>query len=172
MERFVFVTAIAVAIIFGIGAVFGGPHWSNFSIHVGDDEGGRGTAPVVEVSPGSMAAETFAGGELRIRNLAAIVTITPEDRADYVVEIDNTAGQLPMPTVTSADGRVIVDGQLRGRVRGCDGDEGGADVRGYGDGDFAASELPQITIRAPRDPPPGPQRRRLDRDRFDAIIGT
>lgn len=150
MERFVFVAAIAVAIIFGIGAVFGGPNWSNFSVHIGDDNGGGGAAPVVEVSAGSMAAETFSGGTLRIRNLAAIVTITPEDREDYSIEINNAAGQLPMPTVTAADGRVIVDGQLRGRVRGCGDEGGGAGVRGYGDGEFTTGELPRITIRAPR----------------------
>jgi hypothetical protein len=149
MERFVFVAAIAVAIIFGVGAVFGGPHWSNFHVEIGDDGGGPGTAPVVAVSPGAMAAETFPGEELRIRNLAAIVTITPEDRTDYVIEIDNNAGQLPMPTVSADEGRVIVDGQLRGRVRDC-GDGGSTSVRGYGDGEFASEELPRITIRAPR----------------------
>ncbi|MBL8547182.1 MAG: DUF2807 domain-containing protein [Hyphomonadaceae bacterium] len=149
MERFVFVAAIAVAIIFGIGAVFGGPNFSNFSMHIGDDEGGAGTAPVVAVSAGTMAAETFAGERLRIRNLAAVVTITPEDRTDYVVEINNSSGQLPMPTVSSDEGRVIIDGQLRGRVRDC-GVGGSASVRGYGDGEFEAAELPHITIRAPR----------------------
>ena len=150
MERFVFVAAIAVAIIFGVGAVFGGPHWSNFHVELGDDDGGGpGTAPVVPTSPGAMAAATFAGDELRIRNLAAIVTITPEDRTDYVIEIDNNAGQLPMPTVAADDGRVIIDGQLRGRVRDC-GAGGSTSVRGYGDGDFTSTELPRITIRAPR----------------------
>jgi hypothetical protein len=143
------VAAVAFAIIFGIGAVFGGSHWSNFHIEMGDDDGGHGTASVVATSPGTMASATFAGNELRIRNIAAIVTITPEDRTDFAVEIDNQAGQLPMPTVASDDGRVLIDGQLRGRVRGC-GDGGGARVRGYGDGDFASNELPHITIRAPR----------------------
>lgn len=150
MERFVFVAAIAVAIIFGVGAMFGGPHWSNFHVEIGDgDGGGPGTAPIVATSPGSMPAATFSGEELRIRNLAAIVTITPEDRVDYVVEIDNNAGQLPMPTVSADDGRLIIDGQLRGRVRNC-GDGGSTSVRGYGDGEFATTELPHITIRAPR----------------------
>lgn len=147
MERFVFVTAIAVAIIFGAWAAFGGPNW----VHVewNDDDGGRGVAPVVSTSPGTMAAATFAGTELRIRNIAAIVTITPEDRTDFSVEIDNNAGQLPMPTVAADASRVVIDGQLRGRVRNC-GEDGSADVRGYGDGSFATSELPRITIRAPR----------------------
>lgn len=147
MERFVFVAAIAMAIIFGIGAVFGGPNW----VHVDfdDDDGGRGIAPVLATSPGSMAAEVFPGGELRIRNIAAVVTITPEDRTDFSVEIDNNAGQLPMPTVTTENGRVLIDGQLRGRVRGC-GEDLSANVRGYGDGEFASNEMPRITIRAPR----------------------
>lgn len=148
MERFVFVVAIAVAIIFGVGAMVGRSHWSGIHIQVDDDEGG-GTADIVATSPGTMASQTFAGENLRIRHIAAIVTITPEDRTDYAVEIDNSAGQLPMPTVASDDGRVLIDGQLRGRVRDCRRD-GGAGVRGYGDEEFDASELPRITIRAPR----------------------
>lgn len=147
MERFVFVAAIAIAIIFGVFAAFGGPNW--FHVEWDDEDGGRGVAAVLATSPGTMAAATFAGTELRIRNIAAVVTITPEDRTDFAVEIDNSAGQLPMPTVAAEASRVIVDGQLRGRVRGC-GDEGAAEVRGYGDGQFAANELPRITIRAPR----------------------
>ena len=148
MERFVFVVAVAVAIMFGVVAMVGGPHWSNFSIHI-DDDGEGGVAPVVTASAGTMAAETFPGEEISIRNLAAIVTITPEDRTDYVVEIDNTPGQLPMPTVSADEDRVTIDGQLRGRVREC-GEAGSARVRGYGDEEFEAAELPHITIRAPR----------------------
>jgi len=149
MERFVFVAAIAIAIMFGAWAAFGGGIGSSFHVEWDDDDGGRGTAPVIATSPGSMAAEVFPGTELRIRNIAAIVTITPEDRTDFSVEIDNAAGQLPMPTVTADASRLIIDGQLRGRVRDC-GDDGSANVRGYGDGEFEASELPRITIRAPR----------------------
>ncbi|MCX7358292.1 MAG: DUF2807 domain-containing protein [Alphaproteobacteria bacterium] len=148
MERFVFVVAVAIAIMFGIVAVAGGPHWANFSINI-DDDGEGGTAPVVAASAGAMAAETFPGEEISLRNLAAIVTIVPEDRTDFVVQIDNNAGQLPMPTVAADEGTVKIDGQLRGRVRDCGGD-GGATVRGYGDEQFDAAELPHITIRAPR----------------------
>jgi hypothetical protein len=148
MERFVFVAAIAVAIIFGIGAVFGGPNW-NFHVDGDDDEGFGGTAEIVSVSAGTMAAQTFEGSDLRIRHVAAIVTIIPEDRTDFAVEIDNAAGQLPMPTVAADGGRVLIDGQLRGRVRDC-GPDGSATVRGYGDGEFAVTDLPRINIRAPR----------------------
>ena len=149
MERFVFVAAIAMAIIFGIGAVVGGPHFSFSGSWDGDGEG-LGSAPIVAVSPGRMDAQTFAGSELRLRHLAANVTITPEDRTDFSVEIDNSGGRLPMPTVATDDGRLLIDGQLRGRIRDC-GEGGAATVRGYGDGETPAAELPRITIRAPRD---------------------
>ena len=147
MERFVFVAAIAMAIIFGVWAAFG--HGNFIHVEWDDDDGGRGIAPVLSTSAGSMPSEVFPGSELRIRNIAAIVTITPEDRSDFAVEIDNAPGQLPMPTVTADASRVIIDGQLRGRVRDC-GSDGSATVRGYADGEFEASELPRITIRAPR----------------------
>jgi hypothetical protein len=144
MERFVFVAAIVIAVLFGLGAVFGGPHF-HFEI---DGERPGGVAPVVEVAPGRMEAQAFSGNELRIRYAAAIVTITPEDRADYLIEIDNSAGRAPMPTVAVDGGRVVIDGQLRGRVGSCT-DDGGATLRGYGD--MTSTDLPRITIRAPRD---------------------
>lgn len=142
MERFVFVAAIVVAVIFGIGAVVGGPHF-NFEF---DGDGG-GTARVVDVAPGRMQAQSFAGDQLRIRHAAAVVTITPEDRSDFLIEIDNSAGRAPMPTVAAEDGRVTIDGQLRGRVSRCEAG-GGASLRGYGE--MTAADLPRIVIRAPR----------------------
>jgi hypothetical protein len=144
MERFVFVAAIVIAVLFGLGAVFGGPHF-HFEI---DGEQTGGVAPVVAVAPGSMEAQSFSGEELRIRYAAAIVTITPEDRTDYSIEIDNSAGRAPMPTVSTESGRVLIDGQLRGRISNCT-EDGGASLRGYGD--MTAADLPRITIRAPRD---------------------
>jgi hypothetical protein len=149
MERFVFVAAIAFAIIFGVFAMAGGSHF-NVEWDGDEDSGGRGVAQVMATSPGTMAAEVFPGAELRIRNIAAVVTITPEDRTDFSVEIDNNPGQLPMPTVAADGSRLIIDGQLRGRVRNCS-DGAGAEIRGYGDGEFTLNELPRITIRAPRD---------------------
>lgn len=141
MERFVFVAAIAIAVVFGIAAVFGR------HIHFEIDGEGGGTAPIVEVAPGRMEAQAFSGDQLRIRNAAAMVTIIPEDRTDYLIEIDNSPGRAPMPTVSADAGRVLVDGQLRGRISRCT-DDGGASLRGYGD--MTAADLPQITIRAPR----------------------
>ncbi|MBN8608838.1 MAG: DUF2807 domain-containing protein [Caulobacterales bacterium] len=142
MERFVFVVAIAIAVLFGLGAVFGGPHF-NFDV----DVDGGGTSPVLETSAGRLEATAFAGNELRIRHGVARVTITPEDRQDFLIEI-NSPGGVPMPEVSSDDARVTIDGRLRGRISDCH-DDGTAELRGYGA--ITAENLPVINIRAPRD---------------------
>lgn len=144
MERFVFVAAITIAVIFGIGAVFGGPHF-NFGW---DHDGEGGTSAIVDVAPGTMAEEAFAGSDLRIRGAAANITIVPEDRSDFLIAIDNSAGMAPMPLVSVTGNQVLIDGQLRNRVQDCEAD-GGAELRGYGT--LTREQLPTITIRAPRD---------------------
>ena len=143
MERFVFVVAIAVAVLFGLGAMFGGPHF-NFDVEFdgGPPEG------IVETTPGRMEPQAFQGDSLDVRHVAAVITITPEDRSDFLVEIDNQAGRAPLPHVSSEHGSVVIDGRLRGRIADCR-DDGGAELRGYGE--LAVAELPRINIRAPRD---------------------
>lgn len=142
MERFVFVAAIVIAVIFGIGALMG----PNLHFEFNGEDGGP-TAALVEVAPGRLEPQTLAGESLEIQYAAAHVTITPEDRADYLIEIDNSAGRAPMPEVVTRNNQVIIDGRLRGRISRC-GMDGGADLRGYGD--LSAADLPRITIRAPR----------------------
>jgi hypothetical protein len=141
MERFVFITAVTIAILMGLWAMFGR---SNFDFHM--DADGRGISPVVELAPGTMAAQTFAGTYLDIRSAAAHVTIIPEDRTDFSVEIDNSAGLAPMPTVGVEGENLIIDGQLRGRIHNCG--DGNISLRGYGDVD--QEQLPRITVRTPR----------------------
>ena len=147
MERFVFVAAVTLAIIFGVGAMFGGAFFHMSGDWDWDVEA-RGIAPVVAVAPGNMESQAYVGRDLRLKNVAANIVITPEDRSDFLVEIANPAGRAPMPLVSSEDGRVTIDGQLRGRIQRCT-DGGGAALREYGD--LTAEELPTITIRAPRD---------------------
>ena len=141
MERFVFVAAIVIAVIFGIGALVA-PN-VNFDF----DGEGMGTAELVSVAPGNMAPAVYAGTNVKVRSAAANVFIIPEDRTDISVEIDNAAGKAPMPSVSVDGDTVIIDGNLRGRIASCR-DDGGASLRGYGD--VAGTELPRITIRAPR----------------------
>lgn len=139
MERFVFIAAVTFAIIFAAVALIGRGHFIHFDIDAG-------AAPVVATAPGRMEQQTFSGGSLHVKHAAAHITITPEDRQDFLIEIDNP-GHAPMPTVSTEGDEVIVDGQLRGRVGDCR-DNGGADLRGYGD--LTLEQLPQITVHAPR----------------------
>jgi len=143
MERFVFIAAVTIAVIFGIGAMFSG---GRFHFDIDHDGEIGGSSAIVETAPGRMDAQVFAGEHLRIRSIAANVTVIPEERSDFQIEIDNSAGRTPMPDVSSDENRVTIDGQLRGRVESCD--NGGADLRGYDD--VAAEDLPRITVRAPR----------------------
>lgn len=145
MERFVFFAAIVFAVIFGLGAVFSSGVLFGGDFHFEFDEDGRGTAAIVDTDAARLEPTTLEGAELRLKHLAAVVMITPEDRSDFVIEIDNPGGT-PMPTVSAEAGRVTVDGQLRGRIRGCR-DDGGANLRGYEN--VSLEQLPRVTIRAP-----------------------
>ncbi|MBS0386634.1 MAG: DUF2807 domain-containing protein [Proteobacteria bacterium] len=137
MERFIFVAAIIFAVIFGLFAMVGGGRHFHFDID------GR-TDPVMPAAAGH-AAQTAHGDELRFKYIAAHVTVTPEDRQDFAIEITNP-GHAPMPTIERDGENVVVDGHLANRVD-CD-DGGGADLRGYGR--VAQADLPQIVVHAPR----------------------
>ena len=141
MERFVFVAAVAIAVLYGMWSFWGAPNisWSD------DIEFGR-TDAVVQVSSGHTAA-SYTVNEIDVRAAAAVVTVTPEDRQDVTVEITNP-GHLPMLEPTVDGGKLTLDGHLRNRVQDCM-ENGGARVRGYGT--FTADQLPQIVIHMPRD---------------------
>jgi hypothetical protein len=144
MERFVFVAAVTIALIWGAIALFGG-RFVHFDGDWDIDADAR-MAPLVEVAPGNMAAQTYVGDRLDLEDLAANVVITPEDRTDFVIEIANPAGRAPMPEIRAEGGLITVDGRLSRRIERCT--DGGADLRDYGS--VTAEELPRITIRAPR----------------------
>lgn len=141
MERFVFFAAIVVAVILGIAAMTRHADWG---MHI-DVDGGGGLAALTSAEPGRLEPQALAGERLRLRHLAARVEILPEDRTDFLVEVDNPGGA-PMPQVSSDGGVVTVDGQLRGRIDDCI--DGGAELDGYGT--LTAEQLPRVTIRAPR----------------------
>jgi hypothetical protein len=147
MERFVFIAAVTIAVLFGIGAMFGNGHHDGVGFHFDfDDEGGFSPAPIVATDAGALAATAYAGDELRIRHIVARVTVTPEDRSDFLIEI-NSPGGLPLPEVSVDGSQITIDGRLRGRVGDCF--DGGARVRGYEDA--TPERLPVINVRAPRE---------------------
>lgn len=145
MERFVFVAAVTIAIIWGAVAMFGHGRFIHFGGDWDMDADAR-ISPLVEVAPGNMAAQAYVGDHLDLDDIAAHIVITTEDRADYMIEIANPAGRAPMPVVRVEAGEITIDGQLSRRIERCT--DSGADLRDYGS--LSAEELPRITIRAPR----------------------
>ena len=87
--------------------------------------------------------------ELRLRDLAAIVVVRPENRADIAVAIVNT-GPLPAPEARSAGRRVTIDGKLRRRIEGCraSGDRFQVSINRVGRVD--SSQLPTVIVRTPQ----------------------
>ena len=92
----------------------------------------------------------YAASELQIRDVAAFVRIHPENRADISVAIINPSS-LPAPRLHSAGNRLIIDGQLRRRIRGCrTGAQGRFDVNINGAGWLRTEQIPIIEVRAPQ----------------------
>jgi hypothetical protein len=139
MERSVFYIAVGVAIFIALGAALGGGiiHFTGASA--------IGLDPVVQVSPGHSGPQAYQAASVDVRNAAARITVTAEDRQDILVEITNP-GRGPTPVVSLSNGVLIVDGRLRGRINGCGGE--GVHLRGYGD--FTEADLPQIVLHTPR----------------------
>lgn len=98
----------------------------------------------------SAQAETYAAQAVDVVDAAAIVHVIAEARTDVSVTVART-DRLPAPRVSVQDGRVIINGGLAHRIRGCGAgmfsNERGARVNGVGV--VREADLPVITIRAP-----------------------
>jgi hypothetical protein len=113
-------------------------------------------APLAGLSASSASAQNgaqnYAAEGVDVIEAAAIVHVIPENRTDISV-VTQPGRRLPAPEVRQRNGRVIVDGGLRGRIRGCGGGWFGsnnsqaATINGLGS--VTRADLPIITIRTP-----------------------
>lgn len=148
MERFVIGAAVAVAVLIAAGSMFGQDFRDEggFAFQFGDrDDGGAAKGDGVESRTPSTA---YAATEVRIRDAVAVVKIIPEDRADVAYEMTNS-GVLVSPTVKLERGVLVIDGNLRRKVRDCSAEENWS-VKVGGVGDVAEAQMPVITVRTPR----------------------
>ncbi len=86
--------------------------------------------------------------EVQLKDVAAIVQVTPENRTDVAVSIVNP-GPLPAPNVRVSGDRLVVDGGLRRQIRSC---RGGQDfsVATARQGRIEGAHLTQIQVRVPQ----------------------
>lgn len=95
-------------------------------------------------------AAQAASPEVEIKDAVARVTVIPEARSDVKVEFLSTNAQLPLQ-VRTQNGKVIVDGAMERKIRGCDGSGTGVTVNVSGVGQVRYADMPQVVIRTPKD---------------------
>lgn len=99
---------------------------------------------------GQAAAERFNQDAVTLQHVAAVLEVIPEDRADVDVVIGRSE-RLPAITARVEGDRVVIDGGLRNRFRGCRTMLGGQpQVIVSGIGGVAREDLPRVTVRVPR----------------------
>ncbi|WP_395646062.1 GIN domain-containing protein [Terricaulis sp.] len=92
----------------------------------------------------------YAAIEVQVVNAVAFVRVIPENRSDIALAVINS-GPLAAPQVRVARGRLIIDGQLRRRVRSCrTGADGRFDVEVTRVGRLSASQIPTYELRVPQ----------------------
>ena len=101
-----------------------------------------------------LAAATFAATaasaapSIKIKDAVARVVVIPENRSDVKVEFLTTNASLPLDIRKNGD-EVIVDGDLRRKINGCNSRNGKIWVKVRGVGEVAYENFPQIAVRTP-----------------------
>lgn len=92
----------------------------------------------------------FAAREIQLRDVAALVRVTPENRRDVAVRIRNP-GPLPAPQLRLSRARLTIDGNA-GRIRSCRTlENGGFEATVDRRGRLQTAQLTVIELRVPQD---------------------
>lgn len=89
-----------------------------------------------------------------LKDVAASVTVLPENRSDVVVEVRAGKGPIAVPKVVRQGSDVQIQGVLPGKIDGCKGFEPGTTkgvVRFKNKPNAAVKDLPVIIVRTPLD---------------------
>lgn len=142
MERAALIFGVILAIFFALYTMADRSTEGGLSFRIADFEGDA----IYDAAAGVSAEQVFAEDSVRLADVAAIVQVIPEDRADIAVAIANPGGA-PMPEVRIESHDVVIDGRLGGRIDDCL-EDGGAVLDGYGS--LPRERLPVIVVRTPR----------------------
>jgi hypothetical protein len=109
-------------------------------------------APVAPVAPTPVAqswSRYASASEVQMRDVAALVRITPENRTDIAVSITNP-GPLRAPELRVSGRRLIIDGKQRRQIRSCRVDGATFEVTTRRQGRLREGQLPIIELRVPQ----------------------
>ncbi len=106
--------------------------------------------PGAPAAPASVARQwmRYEAAEVNVRDVAALVRVTPENRSDVALAIINP-GRLPAPEVRVTRGRLVVDGGLRRQIRSCRVTGNEFEVHTARQGRLRGADLPIIELRVP-----------------------
>ena len=93
-----------------------------------------------------MAGAATASTEVELKDVAARVVVTPENRTDVDLKVAYGKAQLPQIMVHTVGSKLVADGKLKGKHLQC---KGGNAVSVDGVGTVASSDLPTIYIKVP-----------------------
>ncbi len=107
------------------------------------------TAPAIPSSVADNWRRYPDASEVQLRDVAALVRIVPQDRADVAVAITNP-GPLADPEIRISSNRLIIDGKQRRQIRSCQVRDQALEVVTRREGRLQNDQLPLIEIRMPR----------------------
>jgi hypothetical protein len=106
--------------------------------------------PAAAAAPAAQAWQRFAEAEeVQLRDVAAIVRVTPENRTDVALAIAN-GGPLRDPEVRVRGERLVVDGKLRRQIRSCRVRGQDFEVTTGANGRLRGADLLVIDLRVPQ----------------------
>jgi hypothetical protein len=98
---------------------------------------------------GLLTAGPAAAAPVEFRELVARVTVIPEARNDVKVEILSRNPDLPI-RVRTERGKLVVDGDLARRIRGCNTEGAEPVIKVAGVGDVPWAQMPRLVVRTPK----------------------
>jgi len=109
---------------------------------------GMNAGVFVSVAVIAVAAGAQAATQVELKNMAARVIVTPENRSDVQLTVNYGKADLPKILVTTTGDKLVASGQLRKRSYSCARNQ---TVRIDGKGAVAVSDLPVVYLRVPMD---------------------
>jgi hypothetical protein len=97
----------------------------------------------------ALSAGSARAASVELRDAVARITVIPEARSNVSVEFLRENPRLPLRQRTLG-GKLILDGRLDRKIRGCRSVNGTVVVTVAGVGDVPFEDMPQIVVRTPR----------------------